>query len=290
MDWDNIRCFIEVAERKSFNAAAEHLAVSVATVARRITALENELKLTLVERGPNGVTLTSHGSTIFGLSKPGSEYFHQIERVAESLLKKEQKQPIRISGIEPLVTEVLTPQLPALMEKVPNLLVELNVSLENNEPNKNQTDLGIALERPKVESLVTRRIFEPEMGLFASEEYYKKRCAESFDLKTQSIVGYTKFYGDILETDWVDQMGLAENLVFKTNSTDAVVQATKIGMGISILPVFIGKRYGLKQIEVSPKVPSRELWLVFNSELRAIRQVDLIKDWIIESCQKALID
>ncbi len=184
----------------------------------------------------------------------------------------------------------MTPQLPALLAKEPNLLVELNVSLENNEPNKNHTDLGIALERPKVDSLVTRRIFEPEMGLFASQDYYDRRCTEPLDLKAQDVVGYTKFYGDILETDWVDQMGLAENLVFKTNSTDAVVQATKIGMGISILPVFIGKRYGFKQIDVSPKIPSRELWLVFNSELRAIRQVDLIKDWIIESCQKVLAD
>lgn len=290
MDWDNIRCFIEVAERKSFNAAAEHLSVSVATVARRVTALENELKLTLVERRPAGITLTSHGSTIFGLSKPGSEYFYQVERVAESLLKKVQKQPVRISGIEPLITEVLTPQLPTLLEKDPNLLVELNVSLENSDPNKNQTDIGIAIERPKADSLVTRRIFEPEMGLFASHEYHDEYCNEPFDLKEQSVLGYTNFYGDILETDWVDQMGLAENLVFKTNSTDALIQATQIGMGVSILPVFLGKRYDLRQIPMSPKIPRRELWMVFNSELRNIRHIDLIKDWIIEACESTFAD
>lgn len=288
MDWDNIRCFIEVAERKSFNAAAERLRVSVATVARRVTALENELKLTLVERGPVGITLTSHGSTIFGLSKPGSEYFYQIERVADSLVKKVQKQPIRISGIEPLITEVLTPELPALLEKDPNLLVELNVSLENSDPNKNQTDIGIALERPQTDSLVTRRIFEPDMGLFAAREYYDQHCSEPIDLTQLSILGYTKFYGDILETDWVDQMGLAENLVFRTNSTDALIQATKIGMGVSVLPVFLGNRYDFKQLHIEPKIPRRELWLVFNSELRSIRKLDLIKDWILETCEKTL--
>lgn len=290
LDWDNIRCFIEVAEHKSFTRAAEQLKVSVATVARRITALEDQLGLKVFERSPLGVNLTEHGSVIFGLSKPGSEYLYQVERVADSLSKKVQKQPIRISAIETVINEILTPELPALLKQDPDLVVELIVSHENNEPNKNETDIGIALERPKVDSLVTRRIFEPEMGLFCADSYLAGRAPESIDLSSESLLGYTKVYGEILETDWIDGMGLGNNVVFKSNSTDALLRATSMGMGLSLLPLFLGKRRGLIQIPVVPSIPRRELWLVFNSELRSIRHVDRIKKWILDSCHKAFYE
>lgn len=290
LDWDNIRCFIEVAEHKSFTRAAEQLKVSVATVARRITALEDQLGLKVFERSPLGVNLTEHGSVIFGLSKPGSEYLYQVERVADSLSKKVQKQPIRISAIETVINEILTPELPALLKQDPDLVVELIVSHENNEPNKNETDIGIALERPKVDSLVTRRIFEPEMGLFCADSYLAGRAPESIDLSSESLLGYTKVYGEILETDWIDGMGLGNNVVFKSNSTDALLRATSMGMGLSLLPLFLGKRRGLIQIPVVPSIPRRELWLVFNSELRSIRHVDSIKKWILDSCHKAFYE
>lgn len=290
LDWDNIRCFIEVAEHRSFTSAAQKLKVSVATVARRITALEEQLGLKVFERSPSGVDLTEHGLVIFGLSKPGSEYLYQVERVADSLSKKVQKQPIRISGIETVINEILTPQLPALLKQDPDLVVELIVSHENNEPNKNETDIGIALERPTVNTLVTRKIFEPKMGLFCSSAYLSGRTPESVDPSSENLLSYTKVYGEILETDWIDGMGLSNNVVFKSNSTEAILRATTQGMGLSLLPIFLGKRRGLIQIPVVPPIPRRELWLVFNDELRSIRHVDKIKKWILDSSHAALYE
>lgn len=61
MDTNKVKTFMEVAKRKSFNAAAENLFLSPATVSKHILSLEEELHVKLFERSFNGVELTESG-------------------------------------------------------------------------------------------------------------------------------------------------------------------------------------------------------------------------------------
>jgi DNA-binding transcriptional LysR family regulator len=49
-DWEDLRHFTVFAQEKSLSAAARQLKVDHATVARRVAALEEALRLKLVER------------------------------------------------------------------------------------------------------------------------------------------------------------------------------------------------------------------------------------------------
>ena len=64
MDWDRIRIFLEVARTGQILGAARRLGVNHATVARQLTALEQELKTQLVERRTTGCVLTSAGEAL----------------------------------------------------------------------------------------------------------------------------------------------------------------------------------------------------------------------------------
>ena len=61
MDWDRIRIFLEVARTGQILGAARRLGVNHATVARQLTALEQELKTQLVERRTTGCVLRRRG-------------------------------------------------------------------------------------------------------------------------------------------------------------------------------------------------------------------------------------
>jgi len=61
MDWEDVRFFLALARRGSLSAAARHLHVNHATVARRIGALEAALGQVLFERRPDGYGLTRNG-------------------------------------------------------------------------------------------------------------------------------------------------------------------------------------------------------------------------------------
>ena len=60
-DWNDLRAFLAVAETGSTLAAGRRLRVSQTTVARRVTALEQALGLTLFDRRQAGYVLTPIG-------------------------------------------------------------------------------------------------------------------------------------------------------------------------------------------------------------------------------------
>ncbi|MCW2700828.1 MAG: LysR family transcriptional regulator [Blastococcus sp.] len=69
MDLDDLAAFLAVVEHRGFRRAAEATFISQPSLTRRITRLEQELKVTLLERGPRGIKLTSRGQALAGGAK-----------------------------------------------------------------------------------------------------------------------------------------------------------------------------------------------------------------------------
>ena len=61
MNWDDVRIFLAVARSGQILGAARSLGLNHATVARRLTALEQALGSTLFTRKTNGSELSSAG-------------------------------------------------------------------------------------------------------------------------------------------------------------------------------------------------------------------------------------
>ena len=61
MNWDDVRMFLAVARTGQFLAAARRLGVNHATLSRRVSALEEDLKTRLLLRRTNGCELTAEG-------------------------------------------------------------------------------------------------------------------------------------------------------------------------------------------------------------------------------------
>src|SRR5258707_602031 len=78
MDWDRIRIFLEVARTGQILGAARRLGVNHATVARQLTALEQELKTRLVERRTTGCVLTSAGEALVTAAERAESEFLQV--------------------------------------------------------------------------------------------------------------------------------------------------------------------------------------------------------------------
>ena len=68
-DWDLVRIFLEVARIGSFRAAAERLNMSANFLSKRISALENAYKATLMTRHVDGIRLTPEGIKVLEAAK-----------------------------------------------------------------------------------------------------------------------------------------------------------------------------------------------------------------------------
>ena len=58
MEFRSLRYFVAVVNAGSFNRAADELHISQPTLSKAVTALEEEVGVTLIERGRRGVTLS----------------------------------------------------------------------------------------------------------------------------------------------------------------------------------------------------------------------------------------
>ncbi len=284
IDWDTVRCFIEVAERQSLMAAASALDMSNATLGRKIDALEAAAGLQLILRGPGGIVLTDEGKEMLTLAKAGGDHLFQMERLAFSLKSDRRALPIRISTTETMVSAVLAPHLPKLWESHPGLVVDLIMSTELADLNRREADVAIRLARPKSDGLIARRLPEINAGLYASTDYLNGRDPDRLDLRQEKLAGLDAKYGDIPEVLWIKEHGLHQALCVQSSSIYALLEIAKSGAAIAMVPDFLAQRHGLIRVS-GPSVPVRKPWIVFHRDNRRSPEIKAVRDWIVECCR-----
>ncbi len=84
MDLNALSLFVEAVRAGSLSGAARRLGIPLATVSRRVRALEKELSVRLVERGRHGLKTTPSGQRLLQHAEPGLETLLESERELRS--------------------------------------------------------------------------------------------------------------------------------------------------------------------------------------------------------------
>lgn len=64
-----LRTFLTVADCGSFTKASEKLFISATAIMKQMNTLEAHLQLQLIQRSPNGITLTSAGGSSIAIPR-----------------------------------------------------------------------------------------------------------------------------------------------------------------------------------------------------------------------------
>ncbi len=284
MDWADLRIFRIAAEEPTLTAAARRLRLSVATVSRRIDALEAALGLTLFDRSQEGAALTAHGRALLTRARVAASAIDDVGRLAASLRSGGWVDPIRISATEPIIVEILAPALPRLIDRKLDLQVDLVSENDVVSLASRQAELAIRFAQPAGASLIARRLPSIATGLYASSAYLAGRPADAIDLRQERLLGYDDRYGTIPERVWVDRMGLGPCVVARSSSTLALAAATAAGAGISLLPRLIaGRMPGLVALPMTVPLPDRPVWLVIHRDLARAKPLRPVRDWIVDA-------
>lgn len=287
MKSDDLQTFVAVAETATLSAAAKQLSVSVSTVGRRLDALEHSLGLELVVRTVDGAFLTDDGERLLARAEASVEATLAFERAAASVREGIGNEPVRISATEPMVSEILAPAIPVLRQSNPSVVLQLISSNETARLARREADMALRLVRPTGDSLIARRLPDIQLGCFASSDYLKTRD-KGDGLEGTPLLAFDESFGDIAEVAWLRAHGLESQVVLKSLSSRALVNAALAGAGVAIAPRFLARKAGL--IEVSaPAVPSRQVWLVLHRDLRHNREMKVIRNWVANTVRAALM-
>ena len=126
-DLNDIVAFVRVAQFESFSRAAHALGMPVSTVSRKVTALEERLGVTLLQRTTRKLSLTAQGRAYYNqCSEPLSLLFD-----AERALTQTQKKPeglLRISAPVILGQEAFYAFLSSFLKTYPHIRADLFIT------------------------------------------------------------------------------------------------------------------------------------------------------------------
>jgi molybdate transport repressor ModE-like protein len=281
VDWDDIRVFLAIARSGQILGAARRLGLNHATVARRLTALEEALKTPLVERGTTGCSLTVAGER-FLQSAERMEAEFQAARSDLTDTEIDVSGTVRIGAPDGFGVAFLAPRLGELTARHPGLTIQLVPVPRSFSLSRREADIAVTIDRPDTGRLVAAKLVDYALGLYASRAYVERRGlpGQTSELRDHDLVGYVEDllyspslnYGAEIVRDWSARFEIASAL----GQTEAV----RSGAGIGILHAFIARK-DPSLVPVLPQIRlTRAYWMVTHESSRPLRHVAAVQDFL----------
>src|SRR5246500_5607383 len=169
-DFEGLAMFAKVAEERSFAAAARAMGVSVATVSRAITRLEERLGGRLFNRTSRRLALTDYGHT---LAERAARIYAEAEE-AEDFAREASSRPrglVKLSAPLSFGARWVAPLLPEFFRRYPDIAVELHLTDARTDLIGDGFDAALRVASMEDSSLVARQIAPVRRFVVASASY-----------------------------------------------------------------------------------------------------------------------
>ena len=285
MNWDSYRYFLAVADTGSLSAAARQLSVSQPTVGRQIAGLEARIGTRLFNRASHGYSLTPAGTEIFDRIQDISADLMAVERQVEQQ-DQEISGRVRISATEGFGSYWLAEKLAAFLKLYPHIFFDLILNVEVLDTRRREADITVRITYPQSEDLVGRRAGYVGFGFYAAKSYLSEygHPRSIADLEQHRFIDWNyQAKGFVLSEALRSQIGSAD-IVFRTDTVAAQIEAVRQGMGMMAAPHYIASRFGdTEQVLVEETEQMEELWILTHPDLRRTPRIRLVLDYLFEA-------
>jgi DNA-binding transcriptional LysR family regulator len=279
MDWSDLPFFLAVARAGQISRAAAAMHTDPTTVGRRIRRLEQALSVRLFEQDAQGQSLTAAGIDLLARVEAMSEIASDIGKDSGD---QDVRGTIRVSVAEGFGTWFISRHLGALADRYPGLEVDLVANSGFLNPSRRETDLAVLLARPRRGPLITRKLTDYRLNLYAASAYLEQRGAIAVpgDLSGHRLIGYIPDIIYAPELRYWEDMPIQSVAHLRSSSINAQHQLIASGAGVGVLPRFIGDM-DHSLTAVLPEISIiRSFWLVTHRETRAFGPVRLFGEWL----------
>jgi len=282
-DWDDLRFFLAVARAGRLTVAARRLEADHTTVSRRISSLEKALQAKLFERKPQGYHLTEQGERL--LAKAES-----MESQALAVASEVGGSDLALSGIvrvgapDGLGTYFLAAELGALAEQHPHLTIQLVALPRTFSLSKREADIAVTVEQPTEGRLVSRKLTDYRLSLYASQGYLLRHGAPVTpeDLSGRLLVTYVP---DLIFSPALEYFSGLETFGprrYECASVVAQLEAVRAGVGIGILHDYAARQYPELKV-VLPEISfTRTYWIVTHADVRNLQRIAEVHAFMLD--------
>lgn len=276
LGWEDMRLVLAVGTAGTLAGAARALGIDHSTAFRRLGALEGRLGARLFDRARDGYAPTPAGEAVMASAARVEQEIAGLERALAG-------QDLRPSGTVRATTtdtlvEVLTPSFAAFRRAQPEIVLEVVATNAFLTLTRRDADVAIRPAAEAPEALVGRRA----AGLgFAVYGAAGAAPADLDDPAPHRWVAPDESLAQAATARWVRANVPDRAVVHRCNTLLGVAAAARAGMGLAVLPCFMGDADpGLARVGgVLPGVESG-LWLLTHPDLRRVARVRAFLDFM----------
>lgn len=283
MNWDDARMFLAVARTGQLLAASRRLGVNHATLSRRVSALEEALKTRLLIRRTNGCDLTAEGEA----------FLRAAERMETEMLAVQASigridtavaGTVRVGAPDGFGVSFLAPRLGRLTARHPELKIQLVPVPRSFSLSQREADIAITLERPGEGRLVSSKLTDYTLGLYASRSYLAEngtpRTVE--ELKSHRRIGYVEDLIFTASLNFTGEFMRSWDASFEISSATGQTEAVRSGAGIGILHDYIARQHG-ELVRLLPATAIRRAyWTTWHESARDLTRVRTVVEFVQE--------
>ena len=289
-DLEGLVMFAKVAEERSFAAAARAMGVSVATVSRAVSRLEERLGGRLFNRTSRRLALTDFGYT---LAEKASKIFADAVE-AEDFAREASSRPrglVKLTAPQSFGARWVAPTLPEFFRRYPDIAVELHLTDVHTDLIGDGFDAALRIAVLDDSSLVARLIAPVRRFIVASPTYIARygRPRRPHDLVTHQCLSYlTRAKRDIwrfTHRTTGEESTITPTGPLRGTSAEALLPTVLEGLAIAELPEFIATQYfpdgQLEPILTDWRMPEGGLYFVTPTARARPAKVSAIADFFV---------
>ncbi len=300
MTLTELKYIVAVAREKHFGRAAEACFVAQPTLSVAIKKLEDELGVSIFERGGSEISVTPIGAQIVAQAEHVLEQTATIKNIAKQN-KDPLVGPLRI-GIIYTIAPYLLPQLvPTLIERVPQmpLVLQENFTVKLIELLRaGELDAAIMALPFNDQGLMVRPLYdEPFMvALPRNHPWADRASVSSEELKSETMLllgaGHC-FRDQVLEVcpemSRFSNSGSGIARTFEGSSLETIRHMVASGIGITVLPkASVPEQQGrdgmLRYLPFAPPAPSRRVVIAWRKSFTRQGAIEAVRQAVL-SCR-----
>ncbi len=274
-DWENFHHFLAVARAGTLSGAARTLHMDHATVSRRVTALETELQIKLVERLPRSCRLTPMGIHIYEQAKAMEAAAFTVARLARAS-QEPMSGKVTLSAPPVLVTHLLAGRLVDFRTEFAGIQLSVLAQAQQVSLSRREADVALRLVRPKESSNVVRKLGQMPFALYASRDYLTLHRPEDW-----TFIAYDTQFAGLPQQQWLLEIAGKRAVGCELSDISSHLAAARAGAGVAGLPCFLGDEAPeLMRLEHEGAMFSRDIWLVVHRDLQHSAPVRAVMDFV----------